>query len=71
MLRGSQISSVMILFRLTVQTNQAINFVDELGADGQVVTECERSDFSEETRVTGRLLSAGKSYPPAIMRQQC
>ena len=71
MFRGSQISSVGILFLLTVQTNEPVIFVDALRADGRVVTERERLDFFEETRVTGRPLSAGKSYPPTIMRQQC
>ena len=71
MFRGFQISSVGILFLLTVQTNESVIFVNVLRADGQVATERERLDFSEETRVTGRLLSAGKRYPPTIMRQQC
>ena len=71
MFRGSQASLVMIVFDLTVQINQAVTFADELRADGQVMTDLELFEFSEETRFTGCLLSASKSYPPITMRQQC
>ena len=61
MFRGSQISSVVILFLLTVHTKQAVTFVDAIRADGQAVTGRERFDFSGENRVTGRLCLQAKA----------
>ena len=61
MFRGSQASLVMIVFDLTVQINQAVTFADELRADGQVMTDLELFEFSEENRFTG---------PPVVCKQK-
>ena len=71
MFRDLQVGSIAIVTCLTIQLHQAVTFADAPRAESQVMTDLEMFDPSEETRFTGRLFSASKSYPLMTMGQKC
>ena len=66
-----QISLVVIVGCVIVQLYIAVTFADETPAESEVIQDLELFDPSEQTRFTGRLFSASKSYPLMTMRQRC